>query len=61
MNLEMIKSKTQEASKLDYTSEQDGALWVALITIGNVVNSPERSDKEKEEILREIMLLINRN
>ncbi|QDJ97523.1 hypothetical protein PALS1_089 [Staphylococcus phage PALS_1] len=39
--------------------DNDPAYWVAIVTIGNIVNNPLRTDKEKTEILQEIKLLLD--
>lgn len=61
MNIEKLKVKTEEASGNDQILDNDPALWVALVTVGNIVNNPLRSDAEKKEILEEIRLLLVKN
>ena len=58
MNIEKLKVKTEKASENDQILKNNPALWVALITVGNIVNNPLRSDVEKKQILQEIKLLL---
>lgn len=60
MDIEKLKVKTEEASGNDQILENDPALWVALVTVGNIVRDPLRSDEEKKAILQEIKLLIDK-
>lgn len=60
MDIEKLKVKTEEASGNDQILENDSALWVALVTVGNIVRDPLRSDEEKKAILQEIKLLIDK-
>lgn len=59
MNLEKLKVKTKEVAGQDQVLDNDPAYWVAIVTIGNIVNNPLRTDKEKTEILQEIKLLLD--
>lgn len=58
MDIEKLKAKTEEASGNDQILDNDPALWVALVTVGNIVRNPLRSDEEKKAILQEIKLLL---
>lgn len=60
MDIEKLKVKTEEASGNDQILENDPALWVALVTVGNIVRNPLRSDEEKKAILQEIKLLLDK-
>lgn len=59
MNIEKLKVKTEKASENDQILKNDPALWVALITVGNIVRKPLKSDEYKKEILQEIKLLLD--
>lgn len=59
MNLEKLKVKTKEVAGQDQVLDNDPAYWVAIVTIGNIVNNPLRTEKEKTEILQEIKLLLD--
>lgn len=59
MNLEKLKVKTKEVAGQDQVLDNDPAYWVAIVTIGNIVNNPLRTDGEKTEILQEIKLLLD--
>lgn len=58
MNLEKLKVKTKEVAGQDQVLDNDPAYWVAIVTIGNIVNNPIRTDEEKTEILQKIKLLL---
>lgn len=58
MNLEKLKVKTKEVAGQDQVLDNDPAYWVAIVTIGNIVNNPLRTDEEKTEILQKIKLLL---
>lgn len=60
MDIEKLKVKTEEVSGNDQILENDPALWVALVTVGNIVRNPLRSDEEKKAILQEIKLLLDK-
>ena len=58
MNIEKLKAKTKEVAGNDQVLDNDPAFWVAIVTVGNIVNNPLRTDEEKKEILHEIKLLL---
>lgn len=59
MDIEKLKVKTKEVAGQDQVLDNDPAYWVAIVTIGNIVNNPLRTDEEKTEILQEIKLLLD--
>lgn len=61
MNIEKLKSITEEVSDVDQLLDNDPALWVALVTVSNIVNNRLRSNEEKEEILQKIKKLLEDN
>lgn len=60
MNIDKLKVKTEKASENDQILKNDPALWVALITVGNIVRKPLKSGEEKKAILQEIKLLLDK-
>lgn len=60
MNIEKLKVKTEKASENDQILKNNPALWVALITVGNIVRKPLKSGEEKKAILQEIKLLLDK-
>lgn len=60
MDIEKLKVETEVAVGTDQILDNDPALWVALVTVGNIVNNPLRSNVEKKQILQEIKLLLDK-
>lgn len=58
MDIEKLKTKTKEVARQDQVLDNDPAYWVAIVTVGNIVNNPIRTEEEKTEILQEIKLLL---